>query len=118
MLSRPPRASLLRDICIVLPLCLSLLSAAFPYYHPDACKMSPACLVAGFPLWFVQDITGDSPTGSWGKIDATDYFLYANPARFFLNYGVYVLLVAPIAWTMRWLIRRRLAARPLHEPGA
>ncbi|MDQ2808931.1 MAG: hypothetical protein M3Z04_18810 [Chloroflexota bacterium] len=40
-------------------------------------RSDPFCynlLGAGFPLSFICDVAGSSPTGSWGKIDDADYF--------------------------------------------
>jgi hypothetical protein len=67
----------------------------------------PACqglAGAGFPVTFVCDSVGSSPTSSWGKIDAAD-MVFPNPL-FWLDVLFYTVLL----W-LPWLIVRGISHR-------
>jgi hypothetical protein len=66
---------------------------------------------AGFPVTFVCDTTGSSPTSSWGKIDEADT-IFPNP--FFLIDVLFYTVLLWVPWFVvlgvSHLVRRRTAS--------
>ncbi|MBD2054681.1 hypothetical protein H6F88_01320 [Oculatella sp. FACHB-28] len=59
---------------------------------------------AGFPIPFVRDAEGGSPTSGWGKVGAEDYF-YADLRGFALNVAAYSLALGLFQRLVGWLLR-------------
>ena len=78
----------------------------------DQRLQDPACkglAGAGFPLTFICDSVGSSPTGSWGKIDEADLIF---PNLFFwsdvLFYSILLWSAWGVLWSMcQWVRRHR-----------
>lgn len=64
---------------------------------------------AGFPLSMVQDQTGSSPTGGWGRVDPSDSLL---PRPFLLNMAFYAGLLG-FAYLLARAAARRAGPRSL-----
>lgn len=58
---------------------------------------------AGFPIPFVRDAEGGSPTSGWGKVGAEDY-VYANLGGFALNVAFYSLALWLFQTLIGWLL--------------
>ena len=91
---------------ILLGLCLTI---ATVFYQRDP---EPACqggLGAGFPLAYICDNSGSSPTSSWGKVDLAD-LSKVNPRVFLLDFLLLNVLVSVV-----WVILAGMFDRGLSE---
>jgi hypothetical protein len=68
--------------------------------QPGQCKFGEQR--AGFPLMFVQDAEGGSPTSGWGNVGLEDY-AYANIGAFTLNVAFYSLTLWLFQRLIQWL---------------
>ncbi len=89
-LSARRRVWLFGIVSVLLALGLTLHSVTEQRSQDPLCEGQ---LGAGFPMTFLCDTTGSSPTSSWGKIDEADYFF---PTPFF---WADVLFYAALLWT-------------------
>ncbi len=76
-------------VSVILAVLLTVRSINDQRLHDPVCQ---GLAGAGFPLTFICDSLGSSPTGSWGKIDAADILF---PNLFFL---VDVLFYTLLLW--------------------
>jgi hypothetical protein len=75
-------------------------------------QVDPACegrLSAGFPMAFVCDAAGESPTSSWGQIDWAD-----ADSIHVLGSCVDIVFYFALCWIM-WLILRRISHAALRK---
>ena len=86
-------------LTVLLAVVLTVRSLNAQQTHDPVCRGTAG---AGFPLTFLCDTLGESPTGSWGKIDEADSW-FPNP--FFL---VNVLFYTVLLW-MPWFTVRSIA---------
>ncbi|MBD1875074.1 hypothetical protein H6F75_16435 [Nodosilinea sp. FACHB-131] len=99
-------------ITLIILMSVGLTIASLRYKQPAHCKTictdAQSCQIgqcmfgeqkAGFPLPFVQDAEGGSPTSGWGRVGPEDYF-YADLGAFALNVAFYSLTL--------WLFQRLL----------
>ena len=90
MVYRPDRYRLVSFALLTVLLAIVLTVRSLNAQRPQ----DPICrgiAGAGFPLTFVCDTTGESPTGSWGKIDEADRW-FPNPF-FFVDVLFYTVLL-------------------------
>ena len=95
-------------LTVVLGMVLTMRSLQVQRAHDPGCR---GVAGAGFPLTFVCDTLGESPTSSWGKIDEADVWF---PTPFFFLDALFYILLLWIPWfTVRssahW-IRRQLSS--------
>lgn len=99
-----PYHSLLRIFAILtllLAIVLTVRSLNVQRTHDPICR---GIAGAGFPLTFVCDTLGESPTGSWGKIDAADEWF---PTPFFFIDVLFYLVLLWMPWfTVKGILRR------------
>jgi hypothetical protein len=86
-------------LTVLLAIFLTVRSLKAQRTHDPICR---GIAGAGFPLTFVCDTPGESPTGSWGKIDEADRW-FPNP--FFL---IDILFYTVLLW-MPWFAVRGIA---------
>lgn len=92
-------------ITLIILMAVGLTIASLHYKQPVHCETlctdAQSCQIgqcvfgeqrAGFPVPFVQDAEGGSPSTGWGKIGSEDYF-YASPWAFALNFAFYSLIL-------------------------
>lgn len=94
-------------VILICSVCLAC-SSGIAYQH-KADRNYGRQLSGGFPLTFVHDATGSSPTGSWGKIDEADFIERLEERPFLID----VLFYALIFWMGWFLVNglRRLLRR-------
>ncbi len=64
---------------------------------------------AGFPVTFLCDTVGSSPTGSWGKLDEADNW-FPNPF-----FWIDVLFYTVLLWLPWFTVRRLVHLIPRHR---
>jgi hypothetical protein len=94
-------------LTLLLAIVLTVRSLNIQRTHDPICR---GIAGAGFPLTFVCDTLGESPTGSWGKIDEADGWF---PTPFFFIDVLFYMVLLWMPWftlkgILRWMRRRQL----------
>ncbi len=91
----------------LLAIVLAIRSLNAQHTHDPICQ---GIAGAGFPLTFVCDTLGESPTGSWGRIDKADGWF---PTPFFLADVLFYMALLWMPWfsvtrIARWIRHRQI----------
>ncbi len=94
-------------LTVLLAIVLTVRSLNAQRTHDPVCR---GIAGAGFPLTFVCDTLGESPTGSWGKIDEADRWF---PTPFFFADVLFYQALLWMPWVTvtriaRWIRRRQI----------
>ncbi len=94
-------------LTLLLAIVLTVRSKDSQRTHDPICQGNAG---AGFPLTFVCDTLGESPTGSWGKIDEADGWF---PTPFFFMDVLFYLVLLWMPWftvkgIARWIRLRQI----------
>ncbi len=94
-------------LTLLLAIVLTVRSLNIQRTHDPICR---GIAGAGFPLTFVCDTLGESPTESWGKIDEADRWF---PTPFFFIDVLFYMVLIWMPWLSIMGILRYIHRRPI-----